>query len=620
MKLFSLFSTLDLKTGDFQKKLDSASVKATQFQHKLQNAMTAAAKTTAAVTAAIGGVVTALGAKLATTGFTYNTQIENYTANFRSLLGSVEAAEQRVEELKQKAAATPFGLADLADATQTLLSFQVDADKTNEILSRLGDIALGNKEKLSSLALVFGQVSSAGKLTGQDLMQFINSGFNPLNAIVERTGESMEQVRNRMSAGKIGIEEVMQAIRDVTDEGGLFYGGTEEAAKTTTGLWSTLSDNWSEFWGKIMEPVNTAAREKVLPSLIENLGKLSNAIFGVNEAEKKLFVDSEGNAIDPSQNLRTWLSDLMTVWTDGKEEDNTIVESFVNDFKANTNSIQNALVERIQSGALSDEEFAQAQRDLEEISRMQGEVEKLLHKRQNGTITAEEEQRLGQMVLALETMQTRLAGANATEKALSPWERFISTVADLAVEKIDSLTNWLIAASESGELGDTFNSWIEGIGDIASAFEALYTILRPVADIFGFISDGWDTTKSTIDRWINGETDEEKAARYAEAMNNETAQNIAAFLNGDYYREKVNGEELTVADLVSAPPLEWFNSNGGTKITNTEELAAAIVSAQPSQEISINIDGEAIAHATVKYLDKEQKKNTRSAEYGLGMY
>ena len=114
--------------------------------------------------------IAALGA-IAKAGINFNAQMESYTSNFKVLLGSQEKAVERVNYLKNLAAKTPFELTDLADATQTLLSFQVSADETNEILEMLGDISLGNKEKLSSLALVFGQVSSAGKLTGQDLLQ-----------------------------------------------------------------------------------------------------------------------------------------------------------------------------------------------------------------------------------------------------------------------------------------------------------------------------------------------------------------------------------------------------------------------------------------------------------------
>jgi len=71
-----------------------------------------------------------MGAGLVKLGLTYNMQMEDYTTNFRVMLGSMEAAEAKVEELKTMAAKTPFAMSDLADATQTLLAFGVESDKT----------------------------------------------------------------------------------------------------------------------------------------------------------------------------------------------------------------------------------------------------------------------------------------------------------------------------------------------------------------------------------------------------------------------------------------------------------------------------------------------------------
>lgn len=41
-------------------------------------------------------------------------------------------------------------------------------------MKMLGNVAMGDKEKLSSLTLAFSQISAAGKLQGQDLLQLIN--------------------------------------------------------------------------------------------------------------------------------------------------------------------------------------------------------------------------------------------------------------------------------------------------------------------------------------------------------------------------------------------------------------------------------------------------------------
>ena len=104
-------------------------------------------------------------------GIEYNAQMEAYQTNFGVLLGDQAAALAHVAELREMAAKTPFGMEDLANASQTLLSFGVGVDDAMNSLQMLGDISLGNKERFSSLALAFAQVSSAGKLTGQDLLQ-----------------------------------------------------------------------------------------------------------------------------------------------------------------------------------------------------------------------------------------------------------------------------------------------------------------------------------------------------------------------------------------------------------------------------------------------------------------
>lgn len=219
---------------------------------------------------------TAVVAGLGKIGLEYNNQMEKYVTNFTTLLGSTEAAAKKVEELKQMAAKTPFGMEDLAQATQTLLSFGVAADKTKPILQALGDVSLGNKERFQQLALAFGQVSSSGKLTGQDLNQMINAGFNPLNEISKRTGESMEQLRDRMSKGAISAKEVEQAFMDATSAGGQFAGGMEAASKTTEGLFSTLKDNAKALVGEVFQPISNTIKSDLLPAVIGYIDQLTN--------------------------------------------------------------------------------------------------------------------------------------------------------------------------------------------------------------------------------------------------------------------------------------------------------------------------------------------------------
>lgn len=225
------------------------------------------------ITASATAVVLGLG-KI---GLEYNSQMEGYITNFTTLLGSTEAAAKKVQEIKEMAAKTPFGMEDLAQATQTLLSFGIEADKTTPILKALGDVSLGNKERFQSLSLAFGQVASAGKLTGQDLNQMINAGFNPLNEISKRTGESMEELRDRMSKGAISAKEVEQAFMDATSAGGQFAGGMEAASQTTAGMISTLKDNAKSLVGQVFEPISNSIKNDLLPAALGYLEQLTNA-------------------------------------------------------------------------------------------------------------------------------------------------------------------------------------------------------------------------------------------------------------------------------------------------------------------------------------------------------
>lgn len=258
-------------------KLKSAAHSLAQGLQTVYNAANQLASKMSGIMKGIGAGGAAIFAGLGKVALDYNSQMESYTTNFATLLGSTEAAVKKVDELKKMAAATPFGMADLASATQTLLNFQVPAQKATTILQQLGDISLGNSEKLQSLATVFGQVSSAGKLTGQDLLQFINAGFNPLNEIAKKTGESMEQLRDRMSKGGISVQEVEQAFLSATSAGGQFFNGMQAASQTMTGLFSTLKDNVTSLIGSVFQPLTESIKTTLLPTAIGYINDLTTA-------------------------------------------------------------------------------------------------------------------------------------------------------------------------------------------------------------------------------------------------------------------------------------------------------------------------------------------------------
>jgi len=190
-------------------------------------------------------------------------QFQMYQTSFETMLGSAGKAAAKIQELQKMAAATPFELSDLASAAKTLLQFDIAQEKVIPTLKALGDISQGNGQRFQALSLAFGQASASGKLMGQDLLQMINAGFNPLQEISKKTGESISSLKEKMSAGGISAEMLSDAFVSATAEGGKFFGGMEAASKTLPGLLSTLNDDFMTMGRSFSDNMLPAAMDVV---------------------------------------------------------------------------------------------------------------------------------------------------------------------------------------------------------------------------------------------------------------------------------------------------------------------------------------------------------------------
>ena len=233
-------------------------------------------------------------------GLDYNAQMESYLTNFKVMLGDEQLAAEKLEEIRKMAASTPFSLSDLTEGTQTLLQFGIAADDTTGVLKQLGDISLGNADKLQTLVRAYGKMSSAQKVTLENVNMMIDAGFNPLNQICDATGESMSALYKRISDGKVSFNELEAAVAAATSEGGQFYNGMLEASQTFNGRLSTLKDNVAALTGELTSGLFTAlgdiivkANELVvsiteddakMAALKETIGVLTAAVVSVTAA------------------------------------------------------------------------------------------------------------------------------------------------------------------------------------------------------------------------------------------------------------------------------------------------------------------------------------------------
>lgn len=291
----SLKIRIDGDASDYEKKLSGLKVKtkASLADIKAGIDMT---------TQAVGKLI-----EVASKGVNYNATLEQYRTSFEVMTGSAEKAADVVERLRTMGAETPFETTDLVQVTQLLMQYGFTADDAIEKMSMLGDIAQGNKEAMVSIATGYAQMSSAGKVNLQDIKQMINGGFNPLQEISERTGESMASLYDRISKGTMAISEITDSMRYATSEGGKFYQSMEKQSHTLNGQLSTLKDNAMQLLGSLTSGLSDELSSSMLPMVNNLVSELQNAL---DEGGYQAFLDK---ATDMIPDLLNMLSDKIEV-------------------------------------------------------------------------------------------------------------------------------------------------------------------------------------------------------------------------------------------------------------------------------------------------------------------
>lgn len=217
-----------------------------------------------------GGAVLGWGVKLAA-------EMETAAVAFEVMIGDAGRAKQLFGELKDFAVATPFEFGELRDASRTLLAMGIGVNDVMRTIKMLGDVSAGTNQPLNEMASLFGQVSVAGRLTGNELRQFNERGIPLMEALSIQMGVSKTQIREMVEAGKIGFADVESAMLSMTQGTGRFAGLMEKQAQTLAGRFSTLSDNAklaAANFGTALAPALSKLIEATIP-LVESLSKMN---------------------------------------------------------------------------------------------------------------------------------------------------------------------------------------------------------------------------------------------------------------------------------------------------------------------------------------------------------
>lgn len=189
---------------------------------------------------AIGGAVLNLGDKL-----------EQANISFEVMLGSSEKAKKMLADLSNFAANTPFELQGIRDSAKQLMAMGIEADDMIPTMKMLGDISAGTGTPLKQIAYAFWQVKTAGVATTQDMNQLLNAGIPIWKELGKVVGATAGQVKKMVENREITFEQLQQAMKNMTEQGGIFNDLMSKQAESLSGKWSNFVDSLTALWEKI---------------------------------------------------------------------------------------------------------------------------------------------------------------------------------------------------------------------------------------------------------------------------------------------------------------------------------------------------------------------------------
>lgn len=278
--LGTLVTTFTANTGNLLAGIGRASKAVTGFARSTASVVSSTASGVSSMALGVGGALVGIGTIAGGYALKLAADAEKTQVALEVLLGSVESANRVVTTMRNLAVESPFDAQQLIDSTKVMVQFGQDAETSMRTIEALSKVAVGDAQKLDALTLAMSQSAAAGRLMGQDLLQMINAGFNPLFYMSQRTGVSMKDLRKEMEKGNITFAMVQEELTRLTT-------GTGRFADINKRLTGTLSGQWQKF----IEQLKNLARmfgEAILPGATLMLKWVNDLIPAVQLAGRVL--------------------------------------------------------------------------------------------------------------------------------------------------------------------------------------------------------------------------------------------------------------------------------------------------------------------------------------------
>ena len=170
--------------------------------------------------------------------------------------GDVDKAKMLYQQLSDYSINAPYDKASLIEAQGAMLKLGLSSDTAFSKLKNIGDIALGNSSNMQTLSEAFAEATKNGSLQTQEYEKMKAAGFDPLEAISKKTGETMDSLMQRLKEGAVSSAELSKAFEWATESGGQFYQGADKAANSLGGSWNNMLKSISELVLKVYELIS----------------------------------------------------------------------------------------------------------------------------------------------------------------------------------------------------------------------------------------------------------------------------------------------------------------------------------------------------------------------------
>jgi tape measure domain-containing protein len=299
--VFDVLARFRADVTDYTRNLDKATTATEHFDTGIQNAGKRSMGLfgmMASRSMMLGTAVVGLAQTAGMMGINTAKANEQSAIGFKVMMGSAEKAKKFMDELMVFSAKTPFELPQLREAASKLLSTGVEAKRIIPIMTVLGDATSAKgygADAIQRAVYALQQMSTAGRATGQDMMQLTQAGIPIWEALAAAMGKTIPEIKKLGEQGKISAEDVMKAIESGAGEGlQKVKGMMEEQSGTLQGLMSTFKDTVGQSLGKMMEPAVESIKQALpgLTSMMDNLLKsIAPTINGVVGSTLKALVD-----------------------------------------------------------------------------------------------------------------------------------------------------------------------------------------------------------------------------------------------------------------------------------------------------------------------------------------